>query len=121
MFTPVTSIVGSPSASRIRRGEVSVTSPPVEWTWPTSMSPTSSVATETKPFVVMKICGTVSGGGGTGRPVSRSVSTAAMSVLAMMFTTVSTVPVVAQDLAPSPVVVTWQRSMSSPARTSANT
>ena len=55
MLTPVTSIVGVPSASRIRCGEFSVTSPAVEWMWPTSMSPTSSVAVML-PLVVRKIC-----------------------------------------------------------------
>ena len=56
MFSPVTSIVGIRFASRIRCGEKSVTSPAVEWMWPASRSPTSSVSVML-PLVLMKICG----------------------------------------------------------------
>ena len=44
----------------MRSGELSVTSPAVEWMWPTSMLPTVSV-TVMSPSVVRKICGVPSG------------------------------------------------------------
>ena len=54
---PVTSIVGWPSASRIRTGEMSVTSPSSTRCGPTSRSPTARCSVML-PFVRRKICGT---------------------------------------------------------------
>ena len=131
MFSAVTSIVGSLFASRIRSGELSSTSFCVEWMWPTSMSPSSSVSM-IFPFVRMKICDRSitrpgsSASNGAVAPQSTSVFAVTwMVVSGVASVEITCVPsfteVVAQLFGSSPPVVTWQTSMSSAARRAVKT
>ena len=127
MSSPVTSMLGAPSASRMRCDELSVTSPAVEWMWPTSMSPTSSVAVMS-PSVVRKICGVPSGGVAVVQAasvlttkVTRLSVTSDATTKFFALVPVSSVVLLVLASPKAASVVTWLMSMSSPARTSVKT